>query len=146
MTDDSTIRLAIYHHFAEHGRAPTMSELAHTLAIPEPDIRTATQRLHDAHLLVLHPDSGEVLMASPFSAVPTPFEVSTPDSTWWANCIWDSFGIAHMLQRDVHIATACPCCRDAMTLDVQGGALTRSEGIIHFAIPARHWWDDIVYT
>src|SRR5687768_14100248 len=75
MTDDSTIRLAVYHHFTEHGRAPTLSELAHTLAIPEPDIRAAAHRLHDAHLLVLHPDSGEVLMANPFSAVPTSFEV-----------------------------------------------------------------------
>jgi hypothetical protein len=28
MTDDATIRLAVYHHFAEHGRAPTMVELA----------------------------------------------------------------------------------------------------------------------
>ena len=146
MTDDSPIRLAIYHHFAEHGRAPTLSELATTLALPEPDIRAAAQRLHDAHMLVLDPASGEVLMANPFSAVPTSFEVSTTDFTWWANCIWDSFGIAHMLRQDAMIVTACPCCRDSLIVDVHGGALVPSEGVIHFAVPARHWWDDIVYT
>src|SRR5690242_2628595 len=90
MTDDSRIRLAVYHHFTERGRTPTLSELATTLALPEPDIRAAVQRLHDAHMLVLDPTSGEVLMANPFSAVPTSFEVSTTDFTWWANCIWDS--------------------------------------------------------
>jgi hypothetical protein len=146
MTDDSTIRLAITQHFIDTGRAPTMTELASTLGIPEPDVRAAAHRLHDAHMLVLQPDSGEVLMANPFSAVPTGFEVTSGDQSWWANCIWDALGVPHMLQRDTRIVTACPCCGDALTLDVQGGVLTRVEGMIHFAVPARRWWDNIVFT
>jgi hypothetical protein len=31
-------------------------------------------------------------------------------------------------------------------LTVASGELADSEGAIHFAVPAAHWWDDIVFT
>ena len=33
-----------------------------------------------------------------------------------------------------------------MTLEIRGGALADREGIIHFAVPAHHWWDNIGFT
>jgi hypothetical protein len=34
-----------------------------------------------------------------------------------------------------------------MTVSVRRGkAETRPPGIVHFAIPAKHWWDDIVFN
>jgi hypothetical protein len=33
-----------------------------------------------------------------------------------------------------------------MLLEIKEGRLTRSEGIVHFAVPAHHWWDNIGYT
>ena len=33
-----------------------------------------------------------------------------------------------------------------MTLEVRDGNLVRSEGVVHFAIPAHHWWDNIGFT
>jgi hypothetical protein len=33
-----------------------------------------------------------------------------------------------------------------MQLTVEGGWLAPAEGIVHFAVPARKWWEDIVYS
>ena len=90
---------------------------------------------------------GEILMAPPFSAVPTPFLVTAED-TWqtYGNCIWDALGVLAMKEADGHIRTACGCCGQALEIEVRNGAPREAEGILHFAIPARRWWEDIVYT
>jgi hypothetical protein len=33
-----------------------------------------------------------------------------------------------------------------MRLEVRGGRLVRSEGMLHFAVPARRWWDNVAFT
>jgi hypothetical protein len=33
-----------------------------------------------------------------------------------------------------------------MRLEVRGGALAHGEGVVHFAVPARRWWDNIGFT
>jgi len=44
------------------------------------------------------------------------------------------------------VATRCPDCAEELRLDVAGGKLVGAEGIVHFSVPARQWWDDIVFT
>ena len=85
-------------------------------------------------------------MVHPFSCVPTAFRVEVADGAWWANCIWDALGIPAMLKRDGRVRTQCGCCSDAMTLNVSNGALADPSGIAHFAVPAKDWWKDIVFT
>ena len=31
-------------------------------------------------------------------------------------------------------------------VEVREGRLVRGEGVVHFAIPAHHWWDNIGFT
>ena len=87
-------------------------------------------------------------MANPFSAVPTPFLVEIGDLSWWGNCIWDALGIAAMVKGDARIVTGCADCSDEMELRVEGGRLRTEgeEGIIHFSVPARRWWENIKFT
>jgi hypothetical protein len=33
-----------------------------------------------------------------------------------------------------------------MSLEVSHGRLTGDEGVVHFAVPAHHWWDNIGFT
>jgi hypothetical protein len=33
-----------------------------------------------------------------------------------------------------------------MVLEVERGHLVNPIGIVHFSVPARHWWDDIIHT
>jgi hypothetical protein len=143
---DLSVRQAVYDGFITAGRALPVGEIARRLDTPEPSVRASLRRLADAHMLVLQPSSGEVLMANPFSAVPTAFAVSSQGRTWWGNCIWDGLGILAMLAADGDVATACPDCGEAMTLSVRSGKIFGGPGLAHFAVPARSWWDDVVFT
>jgi hypothetical protein len=51
-----------------------------------------------------------------------------------------------MLQADARIDCSCGCCGEAMQLEVRAGELGPVEGVVHFAVPAHRWWDDIVYN
>jgi len=145
------VRLKVYDLFVTTGRCPKMAEVAHTLGAGISDVATAFQELAAAHMLVLQAGTGEVLMASPLSAVPTPFVVETQSGggtgSWYGNCIWDALGVITMLQRDGRVLTSCGCCGESMTVSVYNGAVdSKPPGVVHFAIPAKHWWDDIVFN
>ena len=116
--------------------------------MPVADVLGALQRLAAGHVLVLQPDTGEILMANPFSAVPTPFvvELAPGGYSCFGNCVWDSLGIAAMTGQDARIKTACGDCGTAMEVTVANGSVQQAEGLVHFAIPALHWWDDIVFN
>jgi hypothetical protein len=103
--------------------------------------------MKEAHILVLQ-ENDEILMANPFSAVPTAFLVTAGKRSWWGNCIWDAMGIAAMVRSDATISTGCGDCNDALRIDVEGasGRLVGGEGIVHFSVPASRWWDNIKFT
>ncbi len=136
--DDLALRNLVYRRFVELGRAPTMDELGTTEA--------ALRRLHDEHMLVLEPDRPEIRMANPFSAVPTPFRVEADGRSWFGNCAWDAFGIPAALHVDGHISTSCADCGEAIEIDVVGGRPEPDRDVVHLLVPARRWWDDIVFT
>ena len=143
---DSEIRKAVYEMTLQGGRPPSIGTLSIQLRTTPADIREGIARLVAARVLVPDPRNGEILMAPPFSAVPTPFLVETSRHWSFANCIWDALGVPVMLRMGARIATACACCGTAMTLETDGTAAPGGEGLIHFAVPARQWWDDIVFT
>jgi hypothetical protein len=143
---DREVRRIIFDTLMRTGKAPLSAEVASTLSASDESVRESFQRLADAHMLLLQRASGEILMAGPFSAVPTPFHVQSSGISTWGNCIWDALGIPAMLHQDALITTACGDCGEAMQLNIDGGNLAPAEGVIHFAIPARRWWDNLVYT
>lgn len=142
---DKRVRFQVYDQCVTAGRVPTTEEVAQTLCCPLADVYSAYQRLAEGKALVLQ-KSGEVLMAEPFSAVPTAFAVEVGERTWWGNCIWDALGIPAMLKQDARVVTACGCCGEAMPLEIQAGKLLKAEGIVHFALPPREWWNDVVFA
>ncbi len=143
---DRLVRLYVYDHFTRTGQAPTIAEIAQTFSSPLPDIQAAFQRLVERKALVLQKESGEILMAEPFSAVPTPFRVETEEQSWWGNCIWDALGIPAMLNTDATIITSCGDCGEKMVLTIKYGFLRQGEGVVHYLVPARDWWRDVIFT
>jgi hypothetical protein len=97
-------------------------------------------------MVVLQRDTGEILMANPFSAVRTPFLAQVDGRSYYGNCIWDVLGIPAMLRRDAVIQTSCGDCGTSMTLRIVNGSLEPAVGIAHFAVPAAQWWADIVFN
>jgi hypothetical protein len=139
---DLWIRNLTYELFVGLGRAPSAEEAS--LAAGG-DVRESWSRLHDAHALVLDSE-GEIRMANPFSAVPTPYRVNARGRWWYGNCAWDAFGICTALGTDGLIETSCPDCGEELVVEVRD-AQPGDEGLVfHCLVPAAHWWDDIVYT
>jgi hypothetical protein len=141
---DLAIRRLVYDGVMSNGAIPTQSSLASTACMTVPAVSEALLRLAEAHMLVLQ-RNGEILMANPFSAVATPFPVSIGNRSWYGNCIWDAMGIAAMMHDKAVIAASCGCCGTAMTLWVPDECIA-DERTAHFAVPAAHWWDDIVFN
>ena len=145
------VRAEVYRLFIESGACPAKNDVVCSLGRPLADITEAYAKLADAHMLVLQPGTGEVLMANPLSAVPTAFVVETRHiegaRNWYGNCIWDALGIISMLHTDGQVLTSCGCCGERMSVTVNAGdAVAQPAGIVHFALPARRWWDDIVFN
>lgn len=147
-TLDRQVRIYVYDQLISDGKMPLAAEVARYLGLALDEVRAAYRRMKDAHILVLQEGDEEILMANPFSAVPTPFLVEIGAHSWWGNCIWDAMGIAAMVKQDARISTGCGDCNDAMVLLVQGDSLRlqHGDGIIHFSVPAKRWWDNIKFT
>ena len=143
---DTDVRLAIFRRMAETGEAPPTDELADAVRQPHAAVEEALGRLAATRAIVLAPGSTNVWMANPFSAVPTAFRVEAQGRTYWGNCIWDALGIPAILHADATVTAHCGDCGEALTVDVQDGAVRADEGIVHFAVPARRWWENIGFT
>ena len=143
---DKVVRGHVYDFVMRDGLPPTIAVTSSALSRSPDEVRDSFQRLADGHILVLQKGSGEILMANPFSAVPTPFLVKSGGHSYYGNCIWDAMGIPAMLKQDATIEASCGCCSTAIDLNVTNGSLGHARGIAHFAIPAAHWWDDIVFN
>ncbi|MFN2431473.1 MAG: organomercurial lyase [Gemmatimonadota bacterium] len=143
---DFRVRREVYDQTLTNGRPPATNDLAARLQLPIEEIRASLRRLAATRVLVLQPGAGEILMANPFSAIPTPFVVETPAYSAFGNCIWDALGISAMLRQPARVRTACGCCGEAIELDVDSGAVRSASGTVHFAVPALGWWEDIVFT
>src|SRR6266498_66379 len=141
---DTAVRLALYGEFVRTGSPPLAEKIAEYMHAPLADIRAALERLAAGKAIVLQPVSREVLMANPLSAVPTAFRMRTQDRSFFASCVWEGLGIVAMLGGDSVLDTSCACCGEAMTLQSRGGQILPAAGVIHFAIPAKRCWENIV--
>ena len=143
---EAALRKVAYEAVFARGALPSAADLSAACAAPEPEVKAALRRLAEQRIVVLQLSSDELLMLPPFSAVPTPFVVKSPRHSSFANCAWDALGVAVMLRQPVEVVTACGCCGESMRLDASPDAPPKGTGVIHFAVPARRWWDDVVFT
>ena len=143
---DKEVWLFLHHDIIDTGRVPTVADLAGKLLRDSEEIKASLGRLHENHHVVLEGEPAEILMLHPFSAVPTAHRVVCGEQSWWANCFWDALGIPPLLNRDGRIESSCGCCGAAATFEIKNGAMTGGEGVVHFAVPAKDWWNDVVFT
>lgn len=147
MDFDTAVKLNVYQTLAETTRAPTAADVARALAVSAEEVEAAFERLHQKRLLVPEPgDLSRIRMAPPFSGVETSFPVKVRGKTYYANCVWDALGVAAALHEDAVVDASDGHTGEPMTLEVRGGKPVPKPCAIHFAVPAAHWWKDIVYT
>ena len=144
---DTRVKLAIYEITADTGRVPSSAQVSRKIYIDEGEVLHAFGRLHAKRLLLPEPgDPTRIRMAPPFSGVPTLFPVEASGKKYFANCVWDAYGIAAALHCDAISRASDGHTGEPLTLEVQNGQPILKPYVAHFAVPAAHWWDDLVFT
>lgn len=144
---DWTVRSFIYTFIAQHEHPPTADEVAAALTLPQSRVALAFKRLDKRHALFLEPGTLSIRMAHPFSAVPTPFRVHANGRAYWANCAWDMLGIPAALHADAEIEARYADTPDTtVTLRITDGRVYGHGEVVHFPLPFRSWYNDLVFT
>jgi hypothetical protein len=149
---DTTVRVAIMDAFVA-GLGPSVATVARALDADADHVGAAFDRLSAGRAIVLKTGTRDILMAAPFARTHTEFSVVIGEHSYYANCIWDALGIPAMFAgagrpAEARIETRCPDCATALGVEVRDGQLVIDGGgaVVHFAVPARRWWADIVFT
>lgn len=144
---DTTIRVFVFERAAASGTVPQAQDIAQELNLPMEDVGASLKRLAAGKVLILAPNDGEIWAANPFCAVPSGFRVVAEGKAYWAICGWDAMGIVAAVHAESAVVSApCGDCGDLVELEFQSGELARSEGVLHFAVPAREWWKNIGFA
>jgi hypothetical protein len=149
MTPDDLVwqaRAFIYQFFADHARAPLVSETARGLDVGVEAAAGLYRELHQRHALLLEAGTLDIRMAFPFSGVPTSFQVRAHGRTYHANCAWDMLGVPAALHADAQIEAVCTESNEPVHLEITAGAVSKSELLVHLSVPFAHWYDNILET
>jgi len=144
---DTKVKLAIYELTAKTGSIPNSSEVSRKIDLDESEVLGAFGRLYKKRLLLPEPgDPTRIRMAPPFSGVPTKFPVEANGKQYYANCVWDAYGIAAALHCDAISRASDGHIDEPLTLEVKNGQPILKSYVAHFAVAAAHWWDDLIFT
>jgi hypothetical protein len=145
---DRDVRVTIADCIRERGAVPSVAEVADRVAAPESDVAASFGRLAAARTMILRPGTSEILSFNPFAAGPTDFEVRSNSRAWTALCAWDAFGVAAALHADGLVLGHCAdVCGVPLEVRLAGDAVGALDGVVmQFALPAREWWKDIIFT
>ncbi len=140
------VRAYVYQHFADTTHPPSVEETAQHFNISVEEAGDYYKELNNRHQFFLDPGTVNILMAWPFSAVPTDFKVHANGKTYFANCAWDMLGIPVVLQSDATADAICTESNDAVQLEIKNGQVTNRDLLIHFPISFSHWYDNLIFT
>ena len=146
MEIDTSVKLAIYNHFAETGHRPSLEDIAKRIDWDVQPVVASYQRLRAQRLLVLEADGISISMAPPFSGVPTQHIVEADGIQYFANCAWDSLGIPAALHKTATVHSHCAQSGEPFALHIGLEGPEPSDWLFHCLVPAAKWWDDIVFT
>ncbi len=152
--EERRVRAAVYRIFAETSRAPTLEGLEAEAELGRSDLLAALRSLADQHCLVLEDNLHQlggggvpIRMAMPFSGRRTSMHVRSGRFDGFANCAWDALGVPVALEeRDADVAATCPVSGEELRFTRRGGRWQATDAVVHFAVPARSWWEDIGFT
>ncbi|UCH65419.1 MAG: hypothetical protein JSW63_12575 [Ignavibacterium sp.] len=142
----SGLHYTIIKHIIEKGYAPDIETLSNIMNSDVKEVGTALFDLQDEHGVVLHPNQPKIWVIHPFALAPTNFIVKSSKGLWWGNCAWCSLGIAALLKDDASITTNLGAHGEQVIIHIKGGEVQEKDLYIHFPIPMKYAWDNVIYT
>ncbi|MEP6676644.1 MAG: alkylmercury lyase family protein [Ferruginibacter sp.] len=146
MISNASLHYAILQYIIDYGFAPDIETLAGILKSDDASVEKALYALQDYHGVVLHPHEPKIWVIHPFSLAPTNFLVKTAKKLWWGNCAWCSLGIAALLKEDLTITTRFGAYDEQVVIHIEAGEIKEKNLYIHFPVPMKNAWDNVVYT
>jgi Alkylmercury lyase len=145
MIDGLELRRFVYDEILATGHPPRAERIGREFGTDRQSAVQALRGLDVGKTVLVHPTTGEIWMAGPFSAGRTTYEIIGAKQRWWANCAWDMFGVAVIVNEPVRFEATCAHCDEQFTI-TGDPAQVATDWLIHFLVPARRWYDDIGFT
>lgn len=149
-TDIKAIRKFIYDTFIKTSHAPLLEQIVSEFTISKPDVERYLNILAERRLIVMQPFTNRILMAQPFSNIPTHWIVKcSPDHTYYANCAWDTIAMHFALHKSIDVESFCVHCCEPIKIRLENEAFVRKDPqtlLIAISKPASRWWDNVVDT
>ena len=144
------VRKFVFDHFLEHAGPPVLEEVMQKFGLSRLEAADVLKELEAGRHVVLLRGTQRILMAHPFSSIPTPFKVTLEnDRRYFANCSWDSIAFHIMLGENVRVDSFCHHCGEDVDLELsEQNVASRNPGgvLVYFGTPAKRWWDDVIDT
>jgi len=146
MITNSELHYRIIKGIIDNGFAPSIDDLADNFKSDREEVKNKLLDLQEYHGVVLHPNEPKVWVIHPFSLAPTNFYVKSKKGEWWGNCAWCSLGVATLLNEDVTITTTVGGETKQVQITIVNGEIQERNYFIHFPIPMKNAWDNVIYT
>ncbi len=143
------VRKYIFDHFFEYTTPPPLEEVMQRFMLTRKEAVEAFHELEADHQIALVPGTQRILMANPYSAIPTPFRVYIGSKRLFANCAWDSVAMHVMLEQDARIESFCHHCAEPIEISLSKAAVkssTPSSPVIFLSTPVSKWYDNLIDT
>jgi hypothetical protein len=143
------LRKYIFDRFLNTARAPSIEEVMGRYSIDRGRADALLQQLEAGHHLLLLPGTQRILMANPFSNLPTAFRVSVGPQRYFANCAWDAIAFHPMLGRPIGVSSFCHHCGAPVEFRLEDGKASGAgveEVRVYLGTPVARWYDDLVVT
>lgn len=146
MISNAKLHYTILKRIIEDGFAPDVEVLSTLLNEEKVNVIKGLYDLQDYHGVVLHPNEPKIWVMHPFSLAPTNFYIRSNRGEWWGNCAWCSLGAAALLNEDVKITTNVGGETKQIEITIIDGQIIEKNYYIHFPIPMKKAWDNVIYT
>ena len=152
MTEDPLpqhVRKFIFDHFLDHAVPPVVEQVMTEFSLSRDKATDVLRTLEAARHIALVKGTARILMAFPFSAIATPFQVTVRDRHYFANCAWDAIAFHAMLGADIRVDSFCQHCATPIRVDMADGRAARvepAETLVYLALRPTEWWGDIIRT
>lgn len=143
------VRKYIFDHFFQYTTAPALEELMQRYKLTRKEAFECFRDLETDHHIVLVPGTQRILMANPYSAIPTPFRVHVGTKRYYANCAWDSVALHIMLDLDARVESFCHHCAEPIEISLSKGrvkACKPPSPLIFLSTAVSKWYDNLINT
>ena len=141
---DWTVRNAVYAAILERTVPPSAEETAAALSVSPDDVRAAYERLNDRHALFLTPGSHDVRMAHPSPAYRPRFG-SSPATHLLGELRVGRARHPAALHADARIEAPIGD-GESIRFAIEAGRVKGWDGVVHYPLPFRRWYDDLIET